>query len=217
MKVRDQIVATGRAQHARLGVGVQDLTQPLAESFGLPRPDGALVSQVDPKSPAAAAGIKSGDVVLQVDGETITQAGALSSRIGLKQPGEKVTLKLWRDQHAHEVTVTLGNASGTGLKADAGSAAEPGEPARLGLALRPLSPAERGQTQIEHGMLVQGVEGAAARAGLAQGDVVLAINGKPVDSVDDLRTVLKTKPKSVALLVWRDGERLFVPVPLNAG
>ena len=217
MKVRDQIVATGRAQHARLGVGVQDLTQPLAESFGLPRPDGALVSQVDPKSPAAAAGIKSGDVVLQVDGEAITQAGALSSRIGLKQPGEKVTLKLWRDQRAHEVTVTLGNAGGNGLKADAGAAAEPGEPARLGLALRPLSPAERGQTQIEHGMLVQGVEGAAERAGLAQGDVVLAINGKPVDSVDDLRTVLKTKPKSVALLVWRDGERLFVPVPLNAG
>jgi serine protease Do len=214
MQVRDQIVATGRAQHARLGVGVQDLTQPLAESFGLKRPDGALVSQVDAKSPAAAAGIKSGDVVLKVDGELITQAGMLSSRIGLKQPGEKVKLTVWREQREQEVAVTLGSA-GASLQAAAGGAGEPGEPARLGLALRPLSAAERGQAQVEHGMLVQDVEGAAQRAGLAQGDVVMAINGKPVDSIDDLRAVLKAKPKSVALLVWRDGERLFVPVPLG--
>ena len=64
-------------------------------------------------------------------------------------------------------------------------------------------------------MVVQGVEGASARAGLQAGDVVLAINGRPVDSIDDLRLVLQRKPKSVALLVWRDGERLFVPVPLG--
>jgi serine protease Do len=63
--------------------------------------------------------------------------------------------------------------------------------------------------------VVQGVQGAAARAGLAQGDVVMSINGLPVDSVDELRRVLQAKPKSVALLVWRDGERLFVPVPLG--
>jgi serine protease Do len=213
LQVRDQIVATGRAQHARLGVGVQDLTQPLAESFGLKRPDGALVSQVDPKSPAAAAGLKTGDVVLKVDGDVITQAGVLSSRIGLKQPGEKVRLTVWRDQREQDMTVTLGSASAS-LQAAAAGAGEAGEPARLGLALRPLSPAERGQAQLDHGMLVQDVEGAAARAGLAQGDVVMAINGKPVDSIDDLRAVLKAKPKSVALLVWRDGERLFVPVPL---
>jgi serine protease Do len=215
MRVSQQIVATGAARHARLGVSVQDLTQPLAQSFGLPRPDGALVAEVEPKSPAAAAGLKPGDVILRIDGEPMVQAGALSARIAQAAPGDKVQLSLWRNQKAQDLTVTLGRA---GDKADAPAAAradEAGEGTRLGLALRPLNRDERAQAQIDHGLVVQGVQGAAARAGLAQGDVVMAINGQPVDSVDELRRVLKAKPKSVALLVWRDGDRLFVPVPLG--
>ena len=214
LRVRDQIVATGQAQHARLGVTVQDLTTPLADSFGLPRPDGALVSQVDGKSAAAAAGVKSGDVILQINGETITHAGALSARIGQATPGEKLKLSLWRDHAQRDVEVTLGRAGPVNLAAaGAEQGAEPS--GRLGLALRPLSPSERGQAQLDHGMLVQEAQGAAARAGLTQGDVVMAINGRPVDNLDDLRQVLQAKPKSVALLVWRGGERLFVPVPLG--
>jgi len=225
MRVRDQIVATGRAQHARLGVSVQDLTQPLAESFGLPKPDGALVAQVEPKSPAALAGLKSGDVILRIDGEAMAQAGSLSARIAQSLPGDRIQLSLWRNQKAQDVTVTLGRAGDNGatLAADgsdgSGGSGSSGDEAtggaRLGLALRPLSRDERSQAGIEHGLVVQGVQGAAARAGLAQGDVVMAINGQPVDSVDELRRVLAAKPKSVALLVWRDGERLFVPVPLG--
>ena len=213
LKVRDQIVATGRAEHARLGVIVQDLNQNLAESFGLPKPDGALVAQVDAKSPAAGAGLKAGDVILSIDGMALTHSGALSSRIGLSNPGEKVHLNVWRDHAAREIDVTLGRV-GSEREASA-SAAVGNEPGKLGLALRPLAQGERAQAQVEHGMVVQGVEGAAARAGLQVGDVVLAINGRPVDSIDDLRQVLQRKPKSVALLVWRDGERLFVPVPLG--
>ncbi len=213
LKVRDQIVTTGRAQHARLGVSVQDLTTPLAESFGLTRPDGALIAQVDPKSPAAGAGLKSGDVILEVDGEKVVQSGSLSSRIGLAKPGDKVKLTLWRDHARRDIDVTLGSASGD-TQVAAAAAAGGAEPARLGLSLRPLQAQERAQARLDHGMVVQGVEGAAARAGLQQGDVVMAINGRPVDQVGDLREVLQKKPKSVALLVWRDGERLFVPVPL---
>jgi serine protease Do len=214
LKVRDQIVATGRAQHARLGVGVQDLNQTLAESFGLKRPDGALISSVDPKSPAAAAGLKAGDVILQIDGEVMPQAGAVSSRIGLSRPGQKVKLKVWRDQAERDVEVTLTAArADKEAAADAAGDAEQGN--RLGLALRPLTAEERQQARIDQGLLVQGAQGAAARAGLEQGDVVLAINGKPVSSVDDIRRVLDGKPRSVALLVWRDGDRLFVPVPLG--
>jgi len=78
-----------------------------------------------------------------------------------------------------------------------------------------LSRDERSQSQIEHGLVVEGVQGAAARAGLQQGDVLMAINGQPVDNIDSLKRVLAAKPKSVALLVWREGERLFVPVPLG--
>jgi serine protease Do len=217
MRVRDQIVATGKAQHARLGVMVQDLNQPLADSFGLPKPDGALVAQIEPKSPAAAAGLKSGDVILRIDGEAIVQAGSLSARIARSQPGDQIKLSVWRGQKTIDLEATLGRAGETGAvqAAAEGNADEATGGVRLGLALRPLSSDERSQAELEHGLVVQAVQGAAARAGLAQGDVVMAINGLPVDTVDELKRVLAAKPKSVALLVWRDGERRFVPVPLT--
>jgi serine protease Do len=141
----------------------------------------------------------------------------LSARIAQATPGEKVKLSLWRDQKAQELVVTLGRAGddGKAVAVADGQDESAGNTPRLGLALRPLSRDERAQTEIDHGLLVQGVEGAAARAGLIEGDVVMAINGHPVDSVDALRKVLSAKPKSVALLVWREGERLFVPVPLT--
>ena len=215
MRVSQQIVATGSAQHARLGVAVQDMTQPLADSFGLTRPDGALVSQVAPGSPAAAAGLRVGDVIQRIDGQPTVQAGALSARIAQAVPGERIALGVWRQGRALDVTVTLGRA-GEGAQAGAPAAAANDETApggaRLGLALRPLQPDERAQAQLDHGLLVQGAQGAAARAGLARGDVVLAINGQPVDSVDALKRVLAANPKRVALLVWRAGEQLFVPV-----
>jgi serine protease Do len=78
-----------------------------------------------------------------------------------------------------------------------------------------LTPQERQQASLDHGLLVQGVQGASKSAGLQRGDVVMAINGRPVDSTEDIQRVLTAKPKNVALLVWRNGERLFVPVPLD--
>jgi serine protease Do len=215
LKVKDQIVATGRAQHARLGVVVQDVTQALAESFGLDKPDGALVSQVAPKSAAAGAGLKAGDVILSVDGEPIVRAGTLSSRIGLARPGDKVTLKVWRDHAARDIELALGRAGDETAQGGDEPGSAPSTQGKLGLALRPLTREERGQAQLDHGMVIENVQGPAAKAGVEQGDVLLAINGKPVDSVDDVRKVLESKPKSVALLVMREGERIFVPVPLS--
>ena len=213
LKVKDQIVATGKASHARLGVTIQDLNQTLAQSFGLERPDGALIANVAPGSAAAAAGLKSGDVVTEVNGEPIVRSGSLSSRIGLATPGESVKLKVWRDKSPRDVEVKLGNAEDGG-KVAANSKKEV-EPGQLGLALRPLSPDERAQAKIEQGLLIEGVAGPAARAGLAQGDVLLAINGQAVGTVEQVRSVMEKKPKSVALLVERRGERIFVPVNLS--
>ena len=213
LKVKDQIVATGKAQHARLGVQIQDLSQPLAQSFGLERPDGALVASVASGTAAAQAGLKPGDVVLEVNGEPIARSGSLSARIGLALPGETVKLKIWRDKAASTLDVKLGNAEeGTKVAASANTEVKPGQ---LGLMLRPLSAEERAASRIEQGLVIERAAGPSARAGLAAGDVLLAINGQPVASVEQIKNVLERKPKSVALLVERRGERIFVPVNLG--
>jgi serine protease Do len=212
LKVKDQIVATGRASHGRLGVSIQDLNQSLAESFGLKRPDGALVSRVMPDSAAAAAGLKPGDVILSVNGEPVSRSGALSSRIGLAAPGDRVKLKVWRDRVERDIEARLGGAAEEARQQAEGGAAPGGQ---LGLALRPLTRDERRQSKLEQGLVVEEVTGPAARAGIAAGDVLLAVNGRLVNSVEEVRSVVGGKPKSVALLVDRDGERIFVPVTLG--
>ncbi len=213
LKVKDQIVATGKATHARLGVSVQDLSQPLAESFGLPRPDGALIAAVADGSAAAAAGLKPGDVITEVNGQPVVRSGALSSLIGMAAPGERVKLKVWRDKSVREISAKLGGADdGEKLAADTSGASQGGQ---LGLALRPLTRDERREAKVEQGLVVEAVSGAAERAGIEAGDVLLAINGRPVQSIEQVRGVLQGKPKSVALLVQRDGDKIFVPVALG--
>jgi serine protease Do len=213
LKVKDQIVATGKATHARLGVTVQDLNQSLAESFGLKKPDGALIANVAPNSAAAAAGLKSGDVITEVNGEPVVRSGALSSLIGLSAPGEKVKLKVWRDHAPREIEAKLASAEAD--KTDVADASGEVQPGQLGLGLRPLTREERKEAGVEQGMVIENVAGPAARAGIEAGDVLLAINGKPVQSIEQVKSVLAGKPKSVALLVQRDGDKIFVPVKLG--
>ncbi len=212
LHAKDQIVATGHASHARLGVMVQDLNQTLAESFGLDRPDGALVSSVDPDSPAATSGLKPGDVITQVDAVAIERAGDLSNRIGLDAPGHRVTLKVWRDHGARDIGVTLAKAEPQTQQA---ASADNDEHGQLGLALRPLTPQERGAAGLDHGLVVENVGGPAARAGIQPGDILLGIDGQPANSVAQVRGVMHGHPKTVALLIERDGQRIFVPVQLG--
>jgi serine protease Do len=213
LKVKDQIVDKGRASHARLGVTVQDVNQVLAESFGLNRPEGALISSVAPDSAAALAGLKPGDVVTEVNGEAIVRSGDLTNRIALALPGDVLRLRVWRDKAAREVVAKLGHAEEAAKPlAEAPSTLRPGE---LGVQLRALTPQERAQVHVEGGLVVESVAGAAARAGLQPGDLLLAVNGVWVHSVDQVRTLLERKPRTVALLIDRDGQRLFVPVELG--
>jgi serine protease Do len=213
MKVKDQIVATGKASHARLGVTIQDLNQSLADSFGLKRPDGALVANVAPNSAAAAAGLKSGDVITEVNGQPVVRSGELSSLIGLSAPGEKVRLKVWRDRSPRDIEAKLGGADAEATQvADAAGATQRGQ---LGLSMRPLTRDERRESKIEDGLVIENVAGPAEKAGIQPGDVLLAINGRPVQSIETVKLVLQGKPKSVALLVQRDGDKIFVPVNLG--
>jgi serine protease Do len=210
LNIKDQIVANGKVEHARLGVTLQDLNQGLAESFGLPTPDGAIVSSVAPGSAAAKAQLQAGDVITRIDGEPVRMSGDVSSRVGMARPGQKVKLSVWRDKANVEVEVALGAA-----ERGARQAANEAPKGRLGLALRPLTDAEKRQLRTDAGLVVEDAAGPAARAGIQPGDVVLSMNGKPVQSVEQMRETLDQKPPRVALLIQRDSQRIFVPINLG--
>jgi serine protease Do len=212
-RVKDQILATGHASHARLGVTVQEVNQTLADSFGLDRPQGALVAEVQKGGPADKAGLRSGDVIRSVDGQPIVASGDLPAFVSQAAPGSQVRLQVWRRGRSEDITATLGNAADK-QKAQASADAAPGQ-GRLGLALRPLQPGEQREAGVEGGLLIEQASGPAARAGVQGGDVLLAVNGTPARDVAQVRSVVTKAGKSVALLVMRDGERIFVPVRLG--
>lgn len=210
-RVQQQIQQGGRAQHARLGVVIQDVNQAFADSFKLERPAGALVSSVEPGGPAAKAGLKAGDVILKFNDQPIIASSDLPAQLGQATPGEKARLEVWRQGQRENLSATLGDASEKRqAKADADAQAPAG---KLGLALRPLQPGELGEQR--EGLVVEDVGGAAERAGVQPGDVLLAVNGTKVSSVEQVRSVVAKSEKSVALLVQRGGQQIFVPVRIG--
>ncbi|HTH74124.1 MAG TPA: DegQ family serine endoprotease [Trinickia sp.] len=212
MRVKDELVKTGHVSRGRLGVAVQGVNQTLADSFGLQKPAGALVSSVDPGGPAAKAGLQAGDVILAVNGTPVNDSTDLPSQIASMKPGAKATLDVWRDKGKKQLTVTLGALSDTKV---ADSGAQASEQGRLGVAVRPLTPQERNGTSLSHGLLVQQSSGPAASAGIQPGDVILAVNGRAVTSVQQFREVIAKSGNSVALLIQRDNAQIFVPVDLS--
>jgi serine protease Do len=211
LHVKDEIVHHGKIEHARLGVTVQDLNQGLAESFGLKTPDGALVSSVMSGSAAARAELKPGDVITRIDGQPVHTGGDVSTRVGMASPGDKVQLTVWRDKASRDIDVKLGALADSEVM----QASSDGSPGALGLAVRPLTSSEKLEAHADHGLLVEDVSGAAARAGIQPGDVVLSLNGKPVDSADQIRKAIEKHPQHLALLIQRDSEQIFVPINLG--
>jgi len=209
LRVKDQIIATGHASHARLGVTVQEVNQALADSFGLKRAEGALVASVLPGSAAEHAGVRPGDVILKYDGKPIGAASELSALVGQAMPGTRASVEIWRKGESRELTATLGTAKDESVKS--ASAEGPGTD-KLGLAVRPLTPEERKEAKVADGVLVEDVNGPAARAGMQAGDIVLLADGKPVRSAGDLRAATAARGGVVALLVQRGDTRIFVPL-----
>ena len=215
-KIKNQIVATGKVVHAKLGVTVQEVNQGFADSFNLDTPEGALISNVERGGPADKAGLKAGDVIRSVNGQKIVSSVDLPSMVGLSTPGEKITLDVWRQGKPVQVTATLGNANDkVAAQADAASGDQASAKLRLGLALRPLNPAERQEAGLAGGLLIQDAGGAAASAGVQPGDVLLSVNGRPVNSIDQVREVVGKSSKSVALLIQRGDDKIFIPVRLG--
>ena len=201
MKVKDDLQKYGKVSRGRLGVTIQGVSQDLADSFGLKKAQGALVSAIEPKSPADKAGIKPGDVILAVDGRAVENSIDLPRIIGESRPGTAVNLKVWRQGETRELRASLGEIPPEKIaRADDGARTGSG---KLGVAVRPLTEEERKQVAAEGGLLVEEVEGAAARAGVQPGDVILALNNQPVKSADQLR------------LIQREGNKIYVPIRLG--
>jgi len=208
--VMDQIVSTGHATHARLGVTIQQVNQQLAESFGLKKVEGALVSSVQPDSAAARAGLQAGDVILKFNGSPITASNDLPSLVGQLKPGATAKLEIWRKDGTRELSAVLGKPEQAAAEQGAGGKAQ--APGRLGLAVRPLTTEERSEAKVPGGLLVEGVAGAAEHAGVQPGDILLSVNGTPLKSAAQLRELTAHAAKSVALLVQRGDSRIFVPI-----
>ena len=213
LQVKDQIVKTGKVSHARLGVSIQELNQTLAESFKLSRPDGALVSSVTPGSPAARAGVEPGDVIQSYNGQPILRSGDLPALVGMSKPGEKASLTVWRAGKKVELSATLNAATDKLVAGEGGN--QKATPGKLGVAVRALTPDERRQANLPAGVLVEQSAGAAARAGIQPGDVILAVNGTPVKSVTQLQELVAPRSTHMAVLIQRGEAQLFIPVTLG--
>jgi len=198
---------------SRIGVGVQEVDQKLATSFGLGAPHGALVSTVDPKGPGQRAGLKPGDVITSVNGRTIDHSFDLPTVIADIPPGTEARIGIWHDHKPAEVSVKTVLLDDEPLQ----SARNEGEDGggKLGLAVRPLEPKEQQELHTRGRLLVEGVSGPALAAGLQAGDVVLGVNGADVGSVAELKREVARAGHSVALLIQRDEAQRYVPVDIG--
>jgi len=211
-KVMDQLVQHGKVTRGRIGVTIQGMSQPLAESFGLKTPAGALVSSVDKDGPAAKAGIETGDVILKVDGKVLATSSELPVAIADIKPGATAKVEVWRKGAARELTVTVGELQPAKT---AGIASDAKPQGRLGVAVRGLTPDEQRRAGVDAGVLVENAGGAAAKAGVRPGDIILSVNNAPVKDVEQLRGLITNAGKSVALLLQREHATMFVPVELG--
>ncbi len=211
-RVRDQLVEHGRVVRGRFGVSIQELDQTLARAFGLDAPRGALVTGVEPGSPAAAAGLRTGDVIVALDGTPIARSAELPARVAGMAPGQRASLEVLRDRRPQTVAIVVGTAEPV-RAARAEPAATPGA-GRLGLSVRALRPGEAGPDD-PGGLLVEASGGPAAQAGIRPGDRILSVNGAPVASVEQLRERVKGAGDEVALLIQREDARVFVPLRLG--
>ena len=207
LAIMDQLVEFGEVQRGRLGVMIQDLTPDLAEALGVEAETGAIVSSVEPGTPADEAGLVAGDVIVAVDGEGVDGSADLRRRIGLRRPGDEVEIAYVRDGERLATQVAL--ADGGGLRV-----AERDRGASDALAGVRLAPLDRNHPAWgdADGVVVSEIApgSRAAQAGLEAGDVITAVNRQSVGSIRDIDRALEDAPNAVALTVWRDGRTLLI-------
>ncbi|MBD9363259.1 DegQ family serine endoprotease [Methylomonas fluvii] len=215
MNVVDQIKSKGKVSRGWLGVQIQDVTRQLAESFGMDRPHGALVSKVIPGGPAEKAGIQIGDIIVEFNGQVIETSGELPPRVGMTPIDEKAKVKIIRQGDKQDLSVKIGLLPAQPSSLANGPAAAPEVAVnRLGLAVADLTAEQRQQSQVEkNGVIVQKVnKGIAMDAGIQLGDIILRIQNNVVRDAAEFNSIVAKLPveKSIALLVQRNGSPVFL-------
>jgi serine protease Do len=210
----ETLIKYGKVSHGYMGIGISDVTPENSKFFDLKKAEGAVVTQVEPNSPGARAGLKTGDVITALDGQSVSDAGALQVEVGQKRPGTTIKLAVIRDGKNVEVPVTL-QAMGTKNGEEESASAEHGKP-RWGLGLEDLTPDAREQLQAPqdvHGAIVGNVQpgSPADNAGLQRGDVILEVNRHSVQSASDAAEQLGkvAKGQDALILVWSNGGNTF--------
>ncbi len=220
LDISNQLIASGKVSRGRIGVLIQEITKELAESFGLPKPAGALVASVQKGGPADKAGIQARDVILKFDGKTVNSSGDLPRIVGSTKPGTKVQMQVWRNGSTKEFTITVDElpeeekpAARSGKRGKTPDTAN-----RIGLSLIELTPDQKKELETESGLLVEDmVPGIASRAGVRPGDVILSINNQDVKTVDQFNQLLNKveKGRNIALLVKRGDTATFITMKMN--
>ncbi|MHB1091557.1 DegQ family serine endoprotease [Thiobacillus sp.] len=215
MEAAAQLKSGGKVSRGWLGVVIQEVTADLADSFGLDRPRGALVSQVQEDSPAHKAGVQAADVILEFNGKPVENANDLPRIVGMAKPGTKIPLQVWRKGKTQQLSVVLGELPVENQQV----AADGKSMQRGGLALSELGVEQRRALDLDYGVLVADATGDAARAGIQTGDIILAVNNTRITSVAAYRKAVAAIPagKSVALLVRRGDSSLYIPLKISGG
>lgn len=213
MNVAEQLKESGQTSRGWLGVGIQDVSPELAESFGLDRVAGALVSSVGEGSPANRGGIQEGDIILKFNGKDINRSGELPSLVGAVRSGEKANITVFRNGQNRDLVVTIGQRGQE-------TVASANTDSILGMKLAGLNSEELGQLGIEQGMRVEGLEAQsiAAASGIQVDDVIVQFNGMPVNSTAKLMRTVEELPvgKPVPVLIQRGENALFLTLRLKA-
>ncbi|VWB96389.1 peptidase [Burkholderia lata] len=212
MRVERQLKLHGKATHGRIGVAVQEVTGPLARSFGLKRPNGALVTSVDSGGPAAKAGMRAGDVIVGINGTVVSDSTHLPATVADLSPGTKIDLDYWRDHAVRHATLVLSSIGTHDLSVNTMNRASAGA---YGLGLRDLTRDEEQAAGVWGGVRVERSRGPAAFAGIEPGDIILRINRTPVTSTAQFLKKIARSDHNVALLVDRNGMRMFLT--MNVG
>ena len=211
----DAIIKTGTVHHGYLGISMNDVTPANASFFNLKDASGAIVAQVTPDSPASRAGLKSGDVIRELNGETMVNGSALQVAVSVAAPGTEIALGIIRNGSSQTVRVKVGEFQGSGEVAS-NSQADSSQKAKIGISVGDVTSDVRQQLKIPsqvQGVVVQSVRpgSPAEDAGIASGDVILEMNRRPVSSADAFVNDVHANPagKDILLLVWSQGNASF--------